>query len=339
MVNPIHVLIALQSGFPQHLIDRLRAISPRFSIRQLTPEPGKSIADETWQNVEVLYTLHHIPQPEQAPNLRWIQFHSAGIDQVLSHPIFDKVLVTTTSGIHAPNMAEYVLMMMLAWSHRLRGILEYQKHAEWPKNRWDLFAPTELRYATIGIIGYGSIGREVARMSRAFGMRVLAMKRDIFDTLDVGWQLPGVGDEESSSVDRLYAPDELRALLAESDYVVIAAPLTDQTRGMFGADELHRMKPNAVLINISRGPIIKEDALIEALREGAIAGAILDVFDQEPLPADNPLWTLPNVIISPHVSGFSHEYDERAMTLFAANLGRYLENDRLVNVVDPLRGY
>jgi phosphoglycerate dehydrogenase-like enzyme len=258
---------------------------------------------------------------------------------VRGHPIINRVQVTTTSGIHAPNMAEYVLMMMLTWSHRLRNIFEHQQRGEWPKIRWELFAPAELRYASIGIIGYGSIGREVARMARAFGMRVLAMKRDIFDTLDVGWQLPGVGDEESSSVDRLYAPDELRALLAESDYIVIAAPLTDQTRGMFGADELHRMKKNAVLINIARGPIIQEAALVEALREGAIGGAILDVFDKEPLPADHPLWKLPNAIISPHVSGFSHDYDERAMALFAANLGRYLENDRLINVVDPVRGY
>lgn len=339
MPNTINVLTVTRSPIAQSLIDRLRAISPRFSFKQCTIPIGEAVSDEVWHDVEVLYTFAHLPKPELAPNLRWVQLHSAGVDHIADHPLVKSIKFTTMSGIHAPNMAEYVMMMMLAFAHHMPAIITQQKHGQWPPNRWELFAPTELRYATIGVVGYGSIGREVARLARAFGMRILAMKRDVLDTLDTGWQLPGVGDPETSNVDRLYAPDELHAMLVECDYVVLTLPLTPSTQGLMGVREFAKMKHDAVLLNVSRGNLVDEVALVDALRERSIGGAVLDVFSQEPLASDSPLWTLPNVIISPHIAGFTTAYIERAMTLFAANLGRYLDNDVLINVVNPDQGY
>ena len=156
---------------------------------------------------------------------------------------------------------------------------------------------------------------------------------------DRGWQTPEAGDPTAAQVDRLYAPEALRLMLAECDYVAVTVPLTPETRHLIGAEELKSMKSDAVLINIARGGVIDEAALIEALRGHTIGGAALDVFEQEPLPVDSPLWKLPNVILSPHVSGFTPHYDERAMTLFGENLRRYVNSEPLLNVVDVSKGY
>jgi phosphoglycerate dehydrogenase-like enzyme len=253
--------------------------------------------------------------------------------------LLQNVTLTTSSGIHAPAMAEYILMMVLAFAHRLPRMIEYQRQAAWPGQRWALFVPQELRDATIGIVGYGSIGRETARLGRAFGLRVLALKRHVDHLSDDGWRLPNVGDAAGEYAARLYAPDQLRAMLAECDYVVVTAPLTPETRGLLGAAEFQVMKREAVIINVARGGVIDEVAMIDALRTQMIGGAALDVFEQEPLPTDSPLWQLPNVILSPHVSGFTPHYDERAMALFAENLRRYMAGKALLNVVDVQRGY
>ncbi len=307
-------------------------------VEQRTAETLEELGN-VWQEVEVLYTTRLMPLPEAAPHLRWVQGHSAGVEQFLEHPLLRSVILTTSSGIHAPAMAEYILMMILAFAHHLPRMIEYQGRAEWPQQRWAMFVPQELRDATIGIVGYGSIGREAARLARAFGMRVLALKRRVDQPADDGWRLPDAGDAAGEYAARLFAPDQLQAMLAECDYVVIAAPLTPETRGLLGAAEFRAMKREAVIINVARGGVIDEAALIDALRTRVIGGAALDVFEQEPLPADSPLWQLPNVILSPHVSGFTPHYDERALALFAENLRRYVAGEPLLNVVDVQRGY
>jgi phosphoglycerate dehydrogenase-like enzyme len=338
MTDAIRVLVLTQAPMPEHLLARLRAVSPRVVVEQRTAETLEELGD-VWQEVEVLYTTRLVPMPEAAPRLRWVQGHFAGVEQLLGHPLLHSVTLTTSSGIHAPAMAEYILMMVLAFAHHLPRMIEYQRQAEWPQQRWALFVPQELRDATIGLLGYGSIGRETARLARAFGMRVLALKRHVDQLADDGWSLPDVGDAAGENVDRLFAPDQLHAMLAECDYVAIAAPLTPETRGLLGAAEFQAMKREAVIINVARGGVIDEAALIDALRAQVIGGAALDVFEQEPLPADSPLWQLPNVILSPHVSGFTPHYDERAMALFAENLRRYAAGELLLNVVDVQRGY
>ena len=338
MTDSIQVLVLTQTPMPEHLLAPLREVSPRVIVDHRTAETLDELGD-VWQAVEVLYTTRLAPLPEAAPRLRWVQGHFAGVDQLLGHPLLRRVTLTTSSGIHAPAMAEYVLMMVLAFAHHLPRMIEVQQRAEWPGQRWALFVPQELRDATIGIVGYGSIGRETARLAHAFGTRVLALKRQVDHLADDGWRLPNVGDAAGEYVDRLYAPDQLHAMLAECDYVVVAAPLTPETRGLLGAAEFQAMKRTAVVINVARGGVIDEAALVDALRNQVIGGAALDVFEQEPLPADSPLWHLPNVILSPHVSGFTPHYDERAMALFAENLRRYVAGEPLLNVVDVQRGY
>jgi phosphoglycerate dehydrogenase-like enzyme len=339
VTNSIPVLVLTQSPILSPLIERLRAVSPRLVVEHRTARSLDELGDAL-RAVEVLYTTGLMPSPESAPALRWVQGHFAGVERFLDHPLLESVVLTTGSGIHAPAMAEYILMMMLAFAHHLPRMIEYHRRAEWPQGRWDLFAPRELRGTTVGIVGYGSVGREVARLAKAFGMQVLATKRDVGRVSDDGWGLPDVGDPEARSVDRLYPPEALHSMLSESDFVVLTVPLTPTTRGLIGAEELKRMKPEAVLINVARGGVVDEAALIDALRAGAIRGAALDVFAEEPLPAASPLWTVgPNVILSPHISGFTQAYDERAMALFAENLRRYVAGEPLLNVVDVARGY
>jgi phosphoglycerate dehydrogenase-like enzyme len=295
---------------------------------------------DTLSTTEVLYTLSALPRPEEAPRLRWVQFHSAGIDHFQGHPLLDcDVSLTTTSGIHAVPMAEYVMASILAWAHRLPRMLTYQKRGIWPGGRWDKFVPQELRGATIGIIGYGSIGRQVARLARGFGMRILATKRDPRHILDDGYQLDDTGDPMGELPDRVYPSAATLSMLPECDYVVVCAPLVADTYHLLDEAAFKAIKPTAYLVNVSRGKVIDESALVEALEKGDIAGAGLDVFEVEPLSASSPLWKLDNVILSPHIAGFTPHYDKRAIDLFTRNLRRYLEGRPLINLVDSEAGY
>jgi phosphoglycerate dehydrogenase-like enzyme len=303
----------------------------------------EAVPEELWQEAEILYMWFATPLPrlEQAPKLRWVQLYSAGADEIIHLPLFrSQVTFTTASGVHAIAIPEYVMTMILAWSHRLPTLLDLQKQGNWPKSavRSTLLVPEELRGKTIGIVGYGSIGREVARLAHAFGMRILAMQRGS-DHRDKGYQIANVGDPEGSLPERYFAPLDLHRMLAECDVVVIAIPLTPGTRGMFNEAAFTAMKSSAFLVNIARGGVCDEQALIRALREKQIAGAALDVFEHEPLPSESPLWHLPNVLLTPHISGLTAHYNERAAALFEENLRRYLVGEPLVNVVDKTEGY
>ncbi len=325
-----------------HWLKRLRNLSPDLQIEQRLIRSLTEIPDDLWQSVEVLYTFGSIlPSPEQVPQLRWVQLYSAGADHIIDHPLFrTSVIFTTASGVHAINIAEYVFAVVLAWFHRLPRLLEWKQRGQWlpGAERSALFMPEELQGKTIGIAGYGSIGRQVARQAKAFGMRVLAMQRDT-DHRDHGFVFPGIGDPEGTLPDRYYTTDQLHNMLNESDVVVISLPLTPGTRGMFNQAAFQAMKPTSFLVNIARGDICNEADLIRALEERQIAGAALDVFDQEPLPSDSPLWRLPNVLISPHITGLTPQYDERAAMIFEENLRRYLAGEPLYNVVDKDQGY
>lgn len=335
----IKVLCTL--GFTEEQLDKLRVVSPRLVVEQRTCHDAEEVRGALDEDTEVLYAFH-LPNDllSRAPRLRWIQLHSAGADHLLGQPIMKSdVLITTTSGIHATPIAEYALASILAWSRRLPQMLYYQSRHEWPQGRWDIFVGQELRGATLGIVGYGSIGREIGRIGKCFGMRVVATKRSAGEVKDKGYRVPGTGDPEGQVLDRIYPPERLGEMLAECDFVVISLPLTPETEGLIGEVELRAMRPNAYLVNISRGEIVDEPALIKALQEGWIAGAGLDVFEKEPLPPDSPLYDLDNVILSPHVAGFSPHYDERASDLFAENLRRYLAGEELLNLVDKEMGY
>jgi phosphoglycerate dehydrogenase-like enzyme len=339
MSDPIQVLIT--TSFLESQLDKLRSVSPRLKFDVRPVASTEEISDEKWKNVEVLYTSRVLPPPEKVPNLRWIQFHWAGIDHAIDAPVLRKpeLVATTLSGAAASQMGEYVLMMLLALGHRLPAILNSQRKTEWPENRWDLFMPLELRDSTVGILGYGSVGRQVARLLFPFGAKVLATKRDVMHPRDSGYTPDGLGDPEGEYVHRLYPPEALRSMLQECDFVVVTLPLTPETENLIGEEELQALKPSAYIIDLSRGGIIDHSALIPALKEKRIAGVALDVFPEEPLPPENPLWKLPNVILTPHISGSTAHYDERAVELFAENLHRYLAGLPLFNRVDVERGY
>jgi len=259
---------------------------------------------------------------EAAPRLKWIQLTSAGADRLLNSGFIQGgVTVTTVSGLHATPIGEYVLTTMLMFAKGAPRLLRAQLQREWSR-----YMPKELYGATVGIVGMGHIGGEVARLAHAFGCRVIATRRS-------------TAEATSHAHAELLPAGELPRLLGESDYVVLCVPLTTETRGMIGEWELRAMKPSAVIVNIARGPVIVEAELVRALREGWIAGAALDVFETEPLPAESPLWEMEQVIVTPHISGGTEIYNERAVGIFAANLRRYLAGEPLENVVDPARGY
>jgi phosphoglycerate dehydrogenase-like enzyme len=339
MPEKIEVLITL--GFNEELLAHLRGVSPRLNFTLQRAGKVEEIPAEIWQRTEVLYTNWVLPKPEMVPNLRWLQFHWAGIDHAVQNPLLERpeLAVTTLSGANASQISEYVLMMLLSLGHRMTELISAQKRIEWPRDRWERFSPRELRSSTVGIIGYGSIGRQIARLLNSFGATILATKRDVMHPEDNGYIPSDMGDCQGDFVRRLYPPQAIVSMLKECDAVVVTVPLTPETRGLIGAKELAALKPGAFLVDVSRGGVVDQAALITALAERTLGGAALDVFPEEPLPAENPLWKLPNVIISPHISGNTPHYDLRAVELFCENLRRYLAGQTLYNLYQPEHGY
>ncbi len=336
------VIVLITANFTEEHLERLRQVAPdHLDIYQVKTRNMDDVPDTLKEQAEVLYTFAALPRSRQEmPHLRWIQLHSAGADHLPQWLRTQReIVVTTASGIHAVPMAEYTFMIILAFTRRLTLMLEYQRRAEWPENRWNLFANGELRDMTLGVVGYGSIGREIGRLGKAFGMRLLAMRKRGGKREDFGYVVPGTGDPEGRLPDAWYTPDTLLEMLPQCDVVVNVLPLTPETYHFFGEQEFRAMKSTAYFINIGRGKTVDEGALVRALQEGWIAGAGLDVFEEEPLPGDSPLWRMKNVILSPHVSAFSTRYDDRAVELFATNLERYLRGEPLFNVYNPALGY
>ncbi|MBE2222326.1 MAG: D-2-hydroxyacid dehydrogenase [Anaerolineae bacterium] len=331
--------ILVTASFPQNLLDKLQAVSSEIKVEHYVGANGRYPEDRA-TNAEIMYTYGGLPKPEIAPNLRWVQLHSAGINHITNQPFWDSdILFTTTSGIHAPNMAQYALTQILAWSQRVPTWFKIKNEAAWPQNRWDNYLPAELRGQTVGIVGYGSIGRELARLAKCFGMIILTTKRDARHIEDTGYIIPGTGDPQGSLPDRIYPGEATRSMVAECDYIVNILPDTEKTHHLFNEEMFRAMKPSAYFINIGRGGTVNENDLIRALKKGWIAGAGLDVFEQEPLPDSSPLWQLENVILTPHTSGFTPDYDERATDLFAENLRRYIHGKPLLNLVNRETGY
>ncbi len=246
--------------------------------------------------------------------LKWVHSSAAGVD----HPIFQQIMdagatLTHSPGLHGKPIAQYVIGYMLRHAKRMAAHAEAQARHDWTRE----IESVELTRRTLGIVGYGGIGSEIARLATAFEMRVVGSKRTPI---------------EDPNLDELLGPDQLHELLAQSDYVALACPLTDETRGLIGAAEFAVMKDDAVLINIARGGVVDEEALIAAMNGGQIAGAVLDVVGEEPLPAESPLWDLPNVVITPHDSGSTDLGLSRAIDEWLKNLARYVRGEELLHV-------
>ena len=269
---------------------------------------------------------------EIAPKLRWLQVPGAGVDSLRPKDLLDKdskIIITSASGIHATTICEYVFGSMLMFNWNWPQMIRLQERHIWARSAsWYKLGRRELVGQTLGIVGVGSIGRQVAKLGHAFGMRVLGMRHS----------LPANGQADPD-VDTYYSREQLHEMLGQSDYVVLSVPLTPATERLIGEAELRAMRPNAYLVNIARGRIVDEQALIRALKEEWIMGAGLDVTEEEPLPADSPLFSMPNVILTPHISGHSVHYEQRLAELFADNIRRFRAGEALHNRYDPARGY
>lgn len=290
-------------------------------------------------DVDVLVTEPVPRDLARWPKLRWVQLLSAGSNHLRGHPVWGtSIAVTNASGTHAVPIAQYITVTWLMMMHRMPELMAYKATRTWP-NRAAL-AGRVVRGMTAGIIGYGGIGRESARQLQALGMRILCLKRDPSDRVHHGGNpFPGTGDPDGTIPAAWYAPDQIGEFVAQCDLVVVTVPSTPATEDLIGAAELARMKAGARLILISRGGIVNETALADALRSGQLAGAAVDCFVQEPTTSDHPFFDVPNLIMTPHMSGVFTDYWPVLFTLFAENLSRFTSSSSLLNAVDAKRGY
>jgi glyoxylate/hydroxypyruvate reductase len=336
------VLIA--TPLEPELVERIRAVDPRLHVVHRPdligtarfPADHHPLLDRTaaqasdWAallaEAEVLFDVD-APNVrpgliERAPRLRWVQATSSGIgpwvERLGLHAT--DVAVTNAAGIHAVPLAEFALMAMLYFAKRMPLV-----NANRALRRWELFAGDVVRGRTVAVIGLGGVGREVARLAHAVGMRVLGVRRR--------------AEPGDSVVEAVYAPSDVPRVLGESDYVVLIAPATPETESMLGEREIRAMRPGSVLINIARGSLVDEQALERALRDGHVSGAALDVLRQEPPAPDNPFWSLPNVLITPHSMSTATNENELLTELFCENLARYVSGRPLKNLIDKARGY
>ena len=272
-------------------------------------------------DAEVFFGFHPPEIFREAKKLRWIQFTAAGLDQLLDAELVERgLLITNASGVHAPQVVETAWALTMALARRLPKYLRNQKDHRWePDSHYDLAG------STVGIVGLGGIGRRYARIAAAFGMRVKAVDPHRSTPVD--------------GVESVWGMNRLDELLQQADVVLISCPYTQETQHLIDRGRLRMMKRTAILVNIARGGIVEEEALMEALRAGQIAGAGLDVCETEPLPAESPLWDVPNLIITPHCAGLSTQRADRLTQFFCQNLSRYVDGKPLVNLIDPQRGY
>jgi phosphoglycerate dehydrogenase-like enzyme len=313
---------------PAQWLEELRRAVPGTEIRKLAVERAADIPPAEWAEVDVLHTHSAVPDPGLAPRLRWVQLDTAGIDHLAGHPIWrSEVDVTTLAGVSATPMAEYVTMMTLAHHHHLTALFDGQARHEWQPvaARFARYRPRPTAGRTMVIVGYGRIGREIGRMARALGMHVIGVSRT------------GAGDPEPGV--ELAAVDTLTAQARRADVLVLVVPLTAATRALVGGEVLDALPAQALIIDVGRGGVLDHQALRAALEAGRIGGAVLDVFPTEPLPAEDPLWDDPRVIVTPHISGFSPGYHHEVLDLVSDNLQRLHDGRPLRNLVDHGRGY
>lgn len=306
---------------PEH-VDKIKMGFPKIEVVETDGDMEKAAASINGAEVLISWWSNFKPEFLESPSLRWVHALSAGVDGFLHPPVMEgKIILTNSSGIHGIPMAEHTFAMMLSFSRGLHTFGGYQQEKHWNRE----VRLGELRGKTLGVVGLGSIGQEIARLGAAFGMRVLGVKKN-----------PGSPPE---GVNRVVSLEGMDMVLKESDYIVLTVPLTPSTHGLIGIKQLEMMKTSAILINMARGEVVDEAALTSALASGQIAGAGLDVFEEEPLSQDSPLWDLKNCIITPHVAALSPQYMARATDLFCRNLDAYIKGESLPTRVDVSRGY
>jgi len=311
---------------PDWCADQVRREFPDIEFVKLDSREG--VVDEV-RDADIIFAARMTEESfNAASKLKWIHAPMAGLDYVLIPPVIQSdVVVSNSRGVHAEPMAEHAIAFMLVFAKRLHDCLDAQRAGLWRRDEIYEKVPTfeELAGKTVGILGFGAIGTQVAKRAHAFGMRVVGFKRDI--------------TQSGGHADELHTPDRLDECLPEIDYLVIAVPGMPETDGMIGRSQFERMKPTAVLINLSRGSIVDQDALVDALESERIAGAGLDVFTPEPLPDGDPLYKTKNLVLTPHISGTSPMLWRRTIDLFIENVHRFRDGRDLINLVDKKRGY
>lgn len=325
------LLIAVHHFFdqwnaPAWFAERLRADFPQLSVVQLSDYKR---LDAEILDAEILVAWSIRPeQVKAAKNLRWIHSPAAAVHQLMfPELVASDIVLTNAREVHGPVVAEHVIALIFALAKKIPGSVELQQKHIWGQQiLWDQVPRVrEVAGATLGLVGLGAIGRPVLRAAKALGMRVIAVREHL--------------EKGSDGADAVFDPVQIDELFRQSDYVVLAAPVTESTRAIANAERLALMKPTACLINVGRGPLVDEAALAAALREKKIGGAALDVFPKEPLAADSPLWDLPNLLITPHTAALTDKLWERHYALVSENLRRYLDGQPLLAVVDKRKGY
>lgn len=324
---PSALLVALEEEtLPEPQLERIRETAGEaYRVVRATEEDA---IREVLDDVEVAFGWFPTALLPEADALRWIQSWAAGTDWILGCEEIDAkpdLVVTTASGVHPQPIAEHVLGLLVMLARRFRPMMEAQRAHRWTKDAHDNWGMTELSGSTLLVVGTGAIGRRIAAVAGAVGMRPLGMRRD--------------ASKDVPEVEEMFATDELHEALAQADAVVSTLPDTEETQDLFDAAAFNAMKPEALFVNIGRGGVVDESALVEALRSGALGGVGLDVFDEEPLAEDSPLWDFENVVITPHVAGLTPHYAERATDIFLEELQRWQQDEELENAVSRERGY
>lgn len=322
-MNPIHVIVISKPGLPHLSV-----------LEELPPSARVTLGDSVGEleaalpTADVILNANFGQQPfrtlfPRAGNVKWIHSLSAGVEAMLSPEVIaSPVPLTNARGVFRASLAEFSVAAMLYFAKDFRRMIRNQM-----AGRWEQFDITMLEGTTLGVVGYGEIGRAAAKLAHALGVRVLALRRRT------------ALSEADPVLDGSSAPDQLHQMIPHCDYIVVAAPNTPATKGMIGEAEFALMKPNAVIINVGRGPVIDEPAMIRALESGRIKGAGLDVFDKEPLPAGHPFYRLENVLLSPHCSDHTADWIHMAMRKFVDNYKRFEAGQELDNLVDKKAGY
>jgi phosphoglycerate dehydrogenase-like enzyme len=330
------VRVGVAFDFEPEVLAALGSISPRVELRSTERTDQAAIDEIAADDLDALIARRLPSDASKTPSLRWLQVLSAGVE----HLVGDGqdwpagIELTNAKGAYATSIGQYTVGAILRLAERVDRRREQQLLGRW--GREDELIGETVRGRTLVIVGYGGIGREIARLAAALGMRVLAVKADPARRADAGFRVPGTGDPDGSIPERIVGLDGLSDAVREADYVSVTLPLTRDSRGVIGRSVIDALPAHAWIINTGRGPVIDETALAEALAAGTIGGAVLDVFGEEPLPASSPFWTLPNVVITPHVSGAS---TASVGALVIENLRRFVAGEPLINRVDPARGY
>ena len=315
----LKVVLCTQEGSDFfHLLDDVEGVD----VHDVTPDQlNEAVAD-----ADIFFGNPSKDLLTYAPQLKWIQASSAGVEFVANIPelVASDVILTNTRGAHGPSIGEHTFALLLTMTRQIPESLEQQGRKHWERGRLYKTA-REIGGLTMGIVGFGALGRGIAKRALGFDMNLLAVDVQAMS-----------GDP---FLDEVWPVSRLDDLIEQSDVVVVATPLTAETRHLIDAGRLAKMKRDAYLVVVSRGGIVVEDALLAALTEGRIAGAALDVVEQEPMPADNPLWDAPNFVLTPHLAGASAPKEKRVVEIFRDNLVRYINDEPLMNVVDKSKGY